>query len=229
MENKFQRKVAVSGRDWEKTKAQHSGYADQNVVFFALAESHEDVFLLLFVCRTTDPFSGVWFLPDTTDLGIRSCHHLTSFLSQRFFLNSPLQPFEGGGVLSHLQRRKLRFREAEELGVRAARVYIAGHAGGLCAETVAPHLSQQSAAGTLLEGNLMDEKSYAKTDKLGFFIIKRHAIKTLTTRTSFVESKTHRPYAGALLNTWGEKGSGGGWFSRMARTQTCSRRGGRQC
>lgn len=114
--------------------------------------------------------------------------------------------------------------------MRAARVYIAGHvyvtghAGCLCTETAASHLSHQSAAGTLLEGNLMYEKSYAKTDTLGFFIIKRRAIKTLTTRTFFVESKMYRPYAGALLNTWGEKGSDGGWFSRMARAQTCSRR-----
>ena len=37
------------------------------------------------------------------------------------------------------------------------------HGQPLLGDSASPHLSQQSGAGTLLEGNLIDENSYYKT------------------------------------------------------------------
>lgn len=69
--------------------------------------------------------------------------------------------------------------------MRAARVYIAGHvyvtghAGCLCAETAASHLSHQSAAGTLLEGNLMYEKIICQNRYIRLFYHKKACHKNL--------------------------------------------------
>lgn len=100
--------------------------------------------------------------PRQHGLRIRSCHHLTLFSSQPFSLNSPVQPFEVGVILSHLQMTKLRFREAKELGMCTAGACIPS---GLSTRAVcALRLCRLSAlpvkwSGDPLEGNLIDEKS----------------------------------------------------------------------
>lgn len=109
MENKFKRKDAFSISDWERGCRAAFDLTDQNV--FALAESYEDMFMFV----NNWSLSGMWFLPDKMDLGIRSFYHLTPLLSQPFSFNSPVQPFEVGVILSHLQMRKLRYREDKEL------------------------------------------------------------------------------------------------------------------